>query len=108
MHVEDHPLDYFDFEGVIPAGEYGGGDVIVWDRGTWEPHDAEDPAAAVADGEIHVELHGEKLRGRVVLVRTGDAGRARRLAAAAQARRVRRERLGPRGPSRVGAQRSDQ
>ena len=36
IHVEDHPLDYFDFEGVIPAGEYGGGDVIVWDWGTWE------------------------------------------------------------------------
>ena len=44
MHVEDHPLEYFDFEGVIPAGEYGGGDVIVWDGGTWEPHEADDPA----------------------------------------------------------------
>jgi bifunctional non-homologous end joining protein LigD len=73
VHVEDHPLDYADFEGVIPAGEYGGGDVIVWDRGTWELHRDEDARAAVEAGEIHLELHGEKLRGRVVLVRTGDA-----------------------------------
>jgi bifunctional non-homologous end joining protein LigD len=73
VHVEDHPLDYADFEGVIPSGEYGGGDVIVWDRGTWELHGATDARAAVDAGEIHVELHGVKLRGRVVLVRTGDA-----------------------------------
>ena len=77
VHVEDHPLDYFDFEGAIPSGEYGGGDVIVWDRGTWELHGATDAREAVADGEIHVELHGEKLRGRVVLVRTGEASSAK-------------------------------
>jgi bifunctional non-homologous end joining protein LigD len=70
VHVEDHPLEYADFEGVIPSGEYGGGDVIVWDRGTWEPAGTEDPARAVADGELHADLHGEKLRGRFVLVRT--------------------------------------
>src|SRR3954468_18576396 len=70
FHVEDHPLEYFDFEGVIPAGEYGGGDVIVWDAGTWEPLKADDPAKAVAEGELHVELTGQKLRGRFVLVRT--------------------------------------
>jgi bifunctional non-homologous end joining protein LigD len=70
VHVEDHPLEYADFEGVIPRGEYGGGDVIVWDRGTWEPHDTEDPRAAVENGELHAEMHGEKLRGRLVLVRT--------------------------------------
>jgi len=68
VHVEDHPIEYIDFEGVIPAGEYGGGDVIVWDRGTWEPHTA-DPAAAVAAGELHAEVHGEKLHGKLVLVR---------------------------------------
>jgi len=73
VHVEDHPLDYADFEGVIPGGEYGGGDVIVWDRGTWELHGAEDARPAVDAGEIHVDLHGEKLRGRFVLIRTGDA-----------------------------------
>ncbi|MCU4184444.1 hypothetical protein K6U06_08730 [Acidiferrimicrobium sp. IK] len=71
IHVEDHPLEYFDFEGVIPAGEYGGGDVIVWDLGSWEPHGTDDPGAAVAAGELHVDLHGEKLRGRFVLIRTG-------------------------------------
>jgi bifunctional non-homologous end joining protein LigD len=70
FHVEDHPLEYFDFEGVIPAGEYGGGDVIVWDLGTWAPAKGEDPAKAIADGELHVDLKGEKLRGRFVLVRT--------------------------------------
>ena len=71
VHVEDHPIEYIDFEGVIPAGEYGGGDVIVWDRGTWEPHTS-DPAAAVAAGELHAEVHGEKLRGKLVLVRRDD------------------------------------
>jgi bifunctional non-homologous end joining protein LigD len=74
VHVEDHPLEYFDFEGVIPAGEYGGGDVIVWDHGTWEPHRTDNPAKAVADGELHAEMYGEKLRGRLVLVRRGDKG----------------------------------
>ena len=73
FHVEDHPIEYFDFEGVIPAGEYGGGDVIVWDAGTWEPYKEADPGQAVRDGELHAELHGEKLRGRFVLVRTSRA-----------------------------------
>jgi bifunctional non-homologous end joining protein LigD len=70
VHVEDHPIEYLDFEGIIPRGEYGGGDVIVWDRGTWEPHGTDDPAAAVAAGELHADVHGHKLRGRLVLVRT--------------------------------------
>ena len=65
VHVEDHPIEYLDFEGVIPRGEYGGGDVIVWDRGTWEPHATSDPAAAVAAGELHADVFGEKLRGRL-------------------------------------------
>jgi bifunctional non-homologous end joining protein LigD len=71
VHVEDHPLEYLLFEGVIPAGEVGGGDVTVWDTGTWELHGASDPVAAVADGEVHAQLHGQKLRGRFVLVRRG-------------------------------------
>jgi len=70
VRVEDHPLDYFDFEGVIPEGGYGAGDVIVWDWGTWEPADDEDPEEAIKAGELHFDLHGEKLRGRFVLVRT--------------------------------------
>jgi bifunctional non-homologous end joining protein LigD len=77
VHVEDHPIEYLDFEGVIPRGEYGGGDVIVWDRGTWEPHATDDPAAAVAGGELHADVHGDKLRGRLVLVRRGGDGRGR-------------------------------
>ena len=77
VQVEDHPLEYYDFEGVIPAGEYGGGDVIVWDWGTWEPAGRrKDPAAAIQAGELHFDLHGEKLAGRFVLVRRDDgAGR---------------------------------
>jgi bifunctional non-homologous end joining protein LigD len=77
FHVEDHPLEYFDFEGVIPRGEYGGGDVIVWDAGTWDPYQDEDPGKAVAGGELHVDLHGEKLHGRFVLVRTRTGGSGR-------------------------------
>jgi bifunctional non-homologous end joining protein LigD len=73
IHVEDHPIEYLNFEGVIPSGGYGGGDVIVWDRGTWEPHATDDPAAAVAAGELHVDVTGEKLHGRLILVRTGEA-----------------------------------
>ena len=71
-HVEDHPLAYFDFEGVIPKGEYGGGDVIVWDWGTWEPANTDDPRKAVEAGELHFDLHGEKLSGRFAIIRRGD------------------------------------
>ncbi len=71
VHVEDHPVEYLLFEGVIPSREYGGGDVIVWDTGTYEPVHTDDPAAAIAAGELHVEMHGEKLQGRLVLVRRG-------------------------------------
>jgi bifunctional non-homologous end joining protein LigD len=72
VHVEDHPIEYLDFEGVIPSGQYGGGDVIVWDCGTWEPHGTDDPAAAVAAGELHADVRGRKLRGRLILVRRGS------------------------------------
>ncbi len=75
VHVEDHPIEYESFEGVIPGGEYGGGDVIVWDRGTWELHRDDDAAAAIEAGELHVELYGEKIRGTLVLVRTKGYGR---------------------------------
>jgi bifunctional non-homologous end joining protein LigD len=70
MHVEDHPIDYAKFEGIIPAGEYGGGTVMVWDRGWYEPDDA-DVGRMLQKGEIKFTLHGEKLTGSWVLVRTG-------------------------------------
>ncbi|HET9058529.1 MAG TPA: DNA polymerase ligase N-terminal domain-containing protein [Acidimicrobiales bacterium] len=72
FHVEDHPLEYFNFEGVIPKGEYGGGDVIVWDEGTWDLHATSGPsgpAEALAAGELHLDVHGQKLHGRFLLVR---------------------------------------
>jgi len=69
IRVEDHPIEYLDFEGIIPSGQYGAGVVIVWDNGTWQPHGTGDPAAAVAAGELHADVHGHKLRGRLVLVR---------------------------------------
>jgi bifunctional non-homologous end joining protein LigD len=72
VHVEDHPIEYLHFEGVIPGGEYGGGDVIVWDTGTWEMARPGDPAKAVAKGELHVDVYGEKLRGRFALIRSGN------------------------------------
>jgi bifunctional non-homologous end joining protein LigD len=68
VEVEDHPLDYGDFEGVIPAGEYGGGTVIVWDEGSGAPH-GDDPAAALARGALKFELQGERLKGGWALVR---------------------------------------
>jgi bifunctional non-homologous end joining protein LigD len=71
VHVEDHPIEYLHFEGIIPRGEYGGGDVIVWDTGTWAPHETDDPAAAVAAGELHADVFGEKLHGRFILIQTG-------------------------------------
>jgi len=69
VHVEDHPLAYANFEGVIPAGEYGGGSVIVWDRGTYEPEG--DMAEMLASGRMKFRLDGEKLSGSWNLVRTG-------------------------------------
>lgn len=74
VHVEDHPLGYFDFEGVIPAGEYGGGDVIVWDWGTWQLTGRDDPITAVEAGDLHFDLFGEKLHGHFALVRRGERG----------------------------------
>jgi bifunctional non-homologous end joining protein LigD len=74
VHVEDHPIEYIDFEGVIPHGEYGGGDVIVWDTGTWEPYETDDPVEAVAGGELHADVYGQKLKGKFVLVKTGRGG----------------------------------
>ncbi|EJN10421.1 DNA ligase D [Bradyrhizobium sp. YR681] len=66
VEVEDHPLDYGDFEGTIPEGQYGGGTVMLWDRGTWE---SDDPEAGFKKGDLKFTLHGEKLHGSWVLVR---------------------------------------
>jgi bifunctional non-homologous end joining protein LigD len=74
IRTEDHPIEYFEFEGVIPRGEYGGGDVIVWDWGHWTPAGGDDPTRALAEGELHFDLTGERLRGRFVLVRTDRSG----------------------------------
>ncbi|HYD49031.1 MAG TPA: DNA polymerase ligase N-terminal domain-containing protein [Terriglobales bacterium] len=76
MAVEDHPLEYAKFEGIIPAGEYGGGTVMVWDRGTYEPEEP-DVGKSVRKGELKFTLHGEKLQGSWVLVRTrGESSRS--------------------------------
>ncbi|WEK28912.1 MAG: DNA ligase D [Candidatus Pseudomonas phytovorans] len=73
VHVEDHPLDYASFEGHIPEGHYGAGDVIVWDRGLWEPEG--DPREAYAKGKLRFRLQGEKLSGVWNLFRTHLAGK---------------------------------
>jgi bifunctional non-homologous end joining protein LigD len=72
VHTEDHPLDYLNFEGVIPKGEYGGGTMIVWDRGTWAPEG--NPREDYAKGRLTFELEGERLSGRWHLVRTRPRG----------------------------------
>jgi bifunctional non-homologous end joining protein LigD len=72
MQVEDHPLEYAGFEGIIPEGEYGGGTVMIWDEGTYEMLDDVDPAAALRKGELRFVLHGKKLKGRWTLVSTGE------------------------------------
>lgn len=71
VHVEDHPLEYGDFEGLIPEGNYGAGAVIVWDRGRWVP--LEDPIQGLAKGKLLFELHGLKLHGRWTLVKIKKA-----------------------------------
>src|SRR5271163_2584038 len=71
--VEDHPLEYGGFEGVIPEGEYGGGTVMLWDRGTWTP-EVPDVDRALRAGELKFTLNGKKLKGSWVLVRTKGYG----------------------------------
>src|ERR1700733_2179398 len=67
VHVEDHPLDYGSFEGTIPQGQYGGGTVMLWDHGTWEP--IGNPDRDIARGNLTFILHGKRLKGRWHLVR---------------------------------------
>src|SRR5437762_4801933 len=69
VEVEDHPIEYADFEGIIPEGQYGGGTVMVWDRGTYELTPPGDPVEAVRKGKFHMILHGEKTKGEWALIR---------------------------------------
>src|SRR5436190_15498031 len=77
VHVEDHPLDYGSFEGTIPQGQYGGGTVMLWDEGTWEP--SGNAARDLAKGNLTFDLHGKRLKGRWHLVRMhGRPGEGKR------------------------------
>ncbi len=83
VEVEDHPLDYGDFEGTIPKGQYGGGTVMLWDRGFWEPEGKRTPEEGLAKGDFKFTLEGKRLHGSFVLVRMRndrDGGEANELA----------------------------
>jgi bifunctional non-homologous end joining protein LigD len=69
VRTEDHPLDYGDFEGVIPKGEYGGGTVMLWDQGRWIPEPGKDPSKTIEEGHLHFELEGERMKGEWVMFR---------------------------------------
>ncbi|MFL6747520.1 MAG: non-homologous end-joining DNA ligase, partial [Sphingomicrobium sp.] len=69
VRTEDHPLDYGEFEGVIPKGEYGGGTVMLWDRGRWEPEPGKDPSKTIEEGHLHFSLDGERMKGEWVMFR---------------------------------------
>ncbi|HVM37898.1 MAG TPA: DNA ligase D [Sphingomicrobium sp.] len=69
MRTEDHPLDYGDFEGTIPKGEYGGGTVMLWDRGRWIPEPGKDPRKTIEEGHLHFTLEGERMKGEWVMFR---------------------------------------
>ena len=87
VRTEDHPFAYGDFEGTIPENQYGGGTVMLWDRGWWEP--LGDPAEGIEEGKLHFRLHGERMRGGWALVRMKprETGKTRELAAHQGARR---------------------
>ena len=75
VRTEDHPLDYARFEGTIPKGEYGGGTVMLWDNGTWEPVPGKDPAKTLAEGHLHFTLHGRRMQGEWVMFRLKPRGK---------------------------------
>lgn len=78
VQVEDHPIPYGDFEGTIPKGQYGGGTVMLWDRGYWEPEDGMDIAKGLKKGELKIRFDGERMKGGWVLVRMPRRERERR------------------------------
>ena len=77
VRVEDHLLAYADYEGIIPAGEYGAGPVVVWDRGSWEPLGELDPESQLEKGDLSFRLRGRRLRGDFHLTRIRGRGRER-------------------------------
>ena len=100
VEVEDHPLDYGDFEGTIPNGQYGGGTVMLWDRGYWE---SDDPERGFKKGDLKFTLHGDKLQGSWVLVRMKRRPlrrQAHQLAPDQAPRRIRQGRRGQRHPGK--------
>jgi bifunctional non-homologous end joining protein LigD len=75
VRTEDHPLDYAGFEGTIPQGEYGGGTVMLWDEGTWEPHPGKDPCKTLLEGHLHFTLHGSRMKGEWLMIRLKPRGK---------------------------------
>jgi bifunctional non-homologous end joining protein LigD len=79
VQVEDHPIEYGGFEGIIPQGQYGGGTVMLWDQGTWEPQaESSDVDKALRDGMLKFILHGTKLKGKWALIRMGGKAASER------------------------------
>ncbi len=75
VRTEDHPIDYATFEGTIPKGQYGGGTVMLWDRGSWTPHPGKDPRKTLAEGHLHFTLDGERMKGEWIMIRLKPRGR---------------------------------
>ena len=75
VRTEDHPLDYARFEGTIPKGQYGGGTVMLWDNGTWQPIPGKDPRKTLAEGHLHFTLHGRRMKGEWVMFRLKPRGK---------------------------------
>src|ERR1044072_3224287 len=77
VRTEDHPMSYATFEGTIPKGEYGGGTVMLWDRGRWLPHPDKDPVKTLAEGHLHFTVEGERMQGEWVMFRLKPRGKER-------------------------------
>jgi bifunctional non-homologous end joining protein LigD len=77
VRTEDHPMSYATFEGTIPKGEYGGGTVMLWDRGVWLPHPDKDPVKTLEEGHLHFTLEGERMKGEWIMIRMKPRGKER-------------------------------